>query len=401
MIQELRLKNFLSFKDETTFSFEATKDTTAEKHQVVQVVPGVRLLRFAIIFGANASGKSNILRAFDFLKRFWFEDRLSSQQATDVVPFLLDNESGNEPTSFDLKFWVDGVKYWYTLSLTRERVEKECLYYYKTIQPTKLFDRKFENGQSVIRFNAGACRVNSRALQELSLKCLPNVSFFVARSKVNLSLPIIDVAVEWMRTRMLPSVGPKTDLLSTASERIGNDSVLKDHLLDFINRADFNISEIPTRQRDTFSAKAAGAWFMHRVHTDAGIEEFPLSLALQSEGTLRTLGVETYIYDAAKANAFLAIDEIETSLHPDLVEYIIAQFLNRKDECQLLVTSHYDMLLNTIDDLLRRDSVWFTEKDGSGQSTLYSLVEFNGLGKLSSPQRSYRNGKFGALPNIM
>ena len=96
----------------------------------------------------------------------------------------------------------------------------------------------------------------------------------------------------------------------------------------------------------------------------------------------------------------MPIDEIDSSLHPDLVEFMIEQFLKTKSESQLLVTTHYDPLLNTVDDLIRKDSVWFTEKDASGNTALYSLVDFKGLNKLSSIQRSYRNGKFGALPNI-
>lgn len=96
----------------------------------------------------------------------------------------------------------------------------------------------------------------------------------------------------------------------------------------------------------------------------------------------------------------MAIDEIESSLHPDLVEFILEKFLREKNESQLLITSHYDPLLNTVDDLLRKDSIWFTEKDESGATSLYSLVEFRGLGKIKSFQKSYRNGLFGAIPSI-
>ena len=85
---------------------------------------------------------------------------------------------------------------------------------------------------------------------------------------------------------------------------------------------------------------------------------------------------------------------------PDLVEYVIEQFLKSKNESQLLVTTHYDPLLNTINDLIRKDCVWFTEKDETGNTSLYSLTDFNGLNKISSFQRSYRNGVFGALPKI-
>lgn len=94
------------------------------------------------------------------------------------------------------------------------------------------------------------------------------------------------------------------------------------------------------------------------------------------------------------------IDEIEASLHPELVEFILQKFLATKNRSQLLITTHYDPLLNTVNDLIRSDSVWFTEKEESGATKLYSLVEFKGLKRISSLQKAYRNGLFGALPNI-
>ena len=96
----------------------------------------------------------------------------------------------------------------------------------------------------------------------------------------------------------------------------------------------------------------------------------------------------------------MPIDEIESSLHPDLTEFILEQFFKSDSRSQLLVTTHYDPLLDTVDDLIRKDSVWFTEKGEDGCSDLYSLVEFKGLRKIKSFQKSYRNGAFGAVPNI-
>ncbi|MDY4667688.1 MAG: AAA family ATPase, partial [Prevotella sp.] len=106
MIQEIRIKNYLSFRDEVVLSFEATKDTTFEECQVVNVTPKVRLLRFALIYGANASGKSNLLNAMDFLHGFWFDKKSDIDEETGVIPFLLDTETPNEPSEFNIKFFV-------------------------------------------------------------------------------------------------------------------------------------------------------------------------------------------------------------------------------------------------------------------------------------------------------
>lgn len=111
MIQEFTVKNFRSFKDKVTLSFEATRDTTFESSHVVEVAPGVRLLRLALIFGANASGKSNLLAAFDYLRNFWFHQPADLYAPTESIPFLLDKVTPQEPTEFGLKFYTAGKKY--------------------------------------------------------------------------------------------------------------------------------------------------------------------------------------------------------------------------------------------------------------------------------------------------
>lgn len=140
--------------------------------------------------------------------------------------------------------------------------------------------------------------------------------------------------------------------------------------------------------------------FEHTVINERGTEVYTLPHSLQSDGTTRTFGIETAIYEAVKKEAFLHIDEIESSLHPDLLEFILQKFLESSNRSQLLVTTHYDPLLNTVGDLMRSDSVWFTEKDESGATKVYSLSDFKGLKRMSSYQKAYRNGLFGALPNI-
>ena len=122
----------------------------------------------------------------------------------------------------------------------------------------------------------------------------------------------------------------------------------------------------------------------------------------QSFGTKRTFGLETAIYEALSKNSALLIDELESSRHPDLLEFEIQRFLQEKSQSQMLITTHYDPLLATVDDLIRKDNVWFTEKAADGSTSLYSLAEFKGLGKMSSSsiRNAYRHGQFGALPNI-
>ncbi len=431
MVQEIKVKNFLSFKDEVTFSFEATKDTFAEDYQVVEVAPGVRLLRFAMVYGANASGKSNLLQVLKFLGTFWRTIPQTEDFGTEAVPFLLDNETRMNPSEFELIFYVGSTKFWYQLSIDRRTVIRERLLYYKSVQPTMLFDRKLEENQSVIHYGAPV-KISSVEKEKITVECLKNMSFFAARSKVNTSLPDIDEAKNWMFTRILPLIDPKSSLLQYAVRSVANDNELKNHLLNFLQHADFNISEIKTdirsenipekylnlfleddvipesekkRIKNEKTVLHYDTSFGHVVHNDSIQDNFFLPIDSESSGTLRTFGIETAIYYAQRNESILAIDEVENSLHPQLLRFLLLDFLRNKSRSQLLITTHYDPLLNEVTKqndqrIFRKDSVWFTEKLPSGHTDVYSLAEFRGLNRLSSIQKAYNQGNFGAFPQI-
>lgn len=402
MIQELKIKNFMSFRDEVTLSFEATKDTTFEDYHVVEVAPGVRLLRFAMVYGANASGKSNLLYALDFLQDFIFAKPDDLEESTGAIPFKLDAVTPKEPSEFSLKFYVGNTKYWYELKLDQQRVYLERLYYYTSNQPTKLFERTWANGESVLTFNPSVIKISNAAKEELSLKCLPNMSFFAARKQVNVAMKEIDAAREWFINNIMQIVEPHSRMFDFAKYELLENDNLKQYLLNFVHQADFNISDLKADTVKTGRGiEQVRTQFVHTVTNSHGTEQYTLPADSQSAGTKRTIGIEAAIFHALKKQSFLAIDEIEASLHPELAEFLIQQFLSQKSHAQMLVTTHYDPLLNTVgDDLIRKDSVWFTEKDDSGNTDLYSLVEYKGLNRIRSLQKAYRNGVFGALPNI-
>lgn len=428
MILELRIKNFLSFKEEVTFSFEATKDTTFEDYHLIEVAPGIRLLRFAVVYGANASGKSNLLSAFDFLSDFWVENKKDVGEETGTVPFLLDKATPGEPSFFSLKFYVGNTRYWYLLEADEHVVRSEKLLFYTSVQPTLIFDRYLENGVSVVDFNPAAAKISVAARENINLKCLPNMSVFAARNQVNISIPVMDAARDWMKNSIMPVVKPQFSLFNYAEKQLHTDELFKPHVLKFICEADFNISnvetqsvkqdvsqllldffnandDIPSEEKERLnrekSIQRIKTDFEHTVLNNRGTETYLLPEELQSDGTQRIFGIEAAIYSALKQNAFLFIDEIESSLHPRLVEFVLKKFLEEKNNrAQLLVTTHYDPLLNEVDELFRKDSVWFTEKNKSGATELYSLVEFSRLNRISSLQKAYRQGNFGAIPKI-
>lgn len=427
MIQELKIQNFLSFKDEVVLNFEATKDTFAEDYQVVEVAKDVRLLRFAMVYGANASGKTNLLKAIDFLHHFWFEKPDDMDEETGTIPFKLDKATPNQPSRFELIFYVDSTKYWYQLQLDEKQVYLEKLLYYKSVQPTLLFERELKEEQSVITFNPAAVKISSVAKEKISVECLKNMSFFAARDKVNVSIPDIDAAKDWMKNNILPIVVPRSIMFEYAEEQMLNDKELKSYLMDFVQAADFNIVEVNTQtekkempqevvdfllngnklseqekeelRKDHYVSRPKTD-FIHLVRNGQEEERYSLPEELQSDGTRRMFGIETAIYEAVKKDEIMIIDEMECSLHPHLLKFILLNYLRRKSRAQLLITTHYDPLLNEIDEIIRKDSVWFTEKEKSGHTVLYPLTEFRGLNRLSSIQKAYNLGNFGAIPEI-
>lgn len=421
MIQEIKIKNFLSFKDEVTLDFTASKDTFAEDYQVVQINEQTRLLRFAVVYGYNASGKSNLLRAFAFLSDFWFEKRDDIDENTGIIPFKLDQVSPNEHSSFELVFYVDNTKYCYQLELDRNVVYFEKLSYYKTTQPLVLFERTLENDQSVITFKN--VKVSSAVKDGILVKCLKNMSFFAARNQVNVSLPLIDAAKDWLRNNIMQIITPSTSLTKYAQKKTSENTKIINHILGFLKEADFNISDISTDiinrhlseelikilleddkipknekehiKRD-MTIPTLQTSFLHTVETDKGQEIYQFLGKDESRGTIRVFGLEAALYSVLQQQGFLPIDEIEASLHPKLLEKVLYEYLKVSARSQILVATHNDGLLDLVDDLIRKDSVWFTEKQKSGVTDLYKLTDFRGLNRLSSIREAYRNKRFGA-----
>ena len=245
MIQEIKIKNFLSFKDEVKFSFEASNDKFAEDSQVVQINENTRLLRFAIVYGYNASGKSNLLNVFDFLYDFWFYKPIDVYEETGSTPFKFDKQTQSEPSSIELIFYVDNTKYWYQLELDEHQIYMEKLYYYKSTQPTLLFDRKLDGDQSSLNFGS-ALKISNIVKESIAVNCLKNMSFFAARNQVNASIPLIDAAKEWMKTKIGQTLFPHLDLTKYAQRKTSENDQLARYILNFLKEADFNISDIKT-----------------------------------------------------------------------------------------------------------------------------------------------------------
>ncbi len=403
MIAEIRFRNLLSFRDEAIFSFEADNNKDMESYHVVELTPGIRLLKLAVIYGANASGKSNFIKVCDFIKKFLVRTPTNKGEETGVVPFLMNKNNMAETSDLGISFYIikkneQPVKFVYKLSLTKTHIVKEELCYYLSQQPATIFERTFTHGVSTIKFG-NKLKLAAAAKEEISLKCLPNMSVFAAYMQVNVNVPEIEEVLAYFRNSVMPAVTPALPLGKYAENRI-KEIQNKDYILQYLQKADFNISDITAKEKQTPIGVMQDTIFQHRAQDAQGVDSFyDFPEIFESQGTIRTMGLAGCIQETISSNAFLAVDEIESSLHPKLIEYIIERFLKESKYAQLLLTTHYDGLLAE-EDLLRKDNVWFTEKGSDGSTVLYPLTDFKGLNRISSLQKAYKFGKFGAIPNI-
>ena len=402
MIAEIKFKNMFSFRDETVLSFEADKSKDLESYHVVELAPDVKLLKLAVIYGANASGKSNIIKVCDFIRSFITCTPLNKAELIKIVPFLLNRTSKEQASEFSVSFYAmngdKAIRYVYSVLLETTHIVRETLIYYLSQQPATVFERSMENNVSSIKFGQKV-KISTAAKEEITLKCLPNMSVFAAYMQVNTNIAEMETALQYLTKQMMPAIVPTSSLSRYAEEAIKKETA-KEYILRYLQEADYNISNISSKEQETKKGVVNYTMYQHKVSSGLGgndYYEFPE--LYESDGTIRTFGLASQIQNSIGSNAFLAVDEIESSLHPKLIEYMIERFLKESKQAQLLLTTHYDGLLGE-EDLLRKDNIWFAEKNTDGASVLYPLTDFKGLNRISSLQKAYKFGKFGAVPNL-
>lgn len=427
MIQELRIRNFLSFKEEAIFSFEATPDTFAESSQVVKVDEHTRLLRFVAVYGYNASGKSNLLKAFTFLRTFWLNNPDNPTERIDVVPFKLDKETIGQDSSFELMFYVESRKYRYKLEVNPKAVTLEQLSLLEGEEEELLFTRILnDGGLAHIEFQGALTQLSEGLKEKITLNCLSNKSIFAAYSQINADVEHISSIASWMRVGFMDPINMNTKLTKYANEKFAEDSQLKSYLLGFLKSADFNITDIMTNKQDVAlppqlvealisdddiplhirekikedpTHQVTETLFSHSVTNARGVETYELNLnkGEESHGTMRIFGLGVVLNKTIADNCLLTIDEAETGLHPKLLAEALFEYLKAPDSrSQLIITTHYDGLLDLIDSLVRKDSILFAEKQDDGNTEIYRLSDFNGLDAIKSYRSAYITKRFGA-----
>jgi AAA15 family ATPase/GTPase len=422
MIAEFKIKNFYSLRDEQTLSFIPTNDDTSRDIYTEEVADGVSLLKIGCIYGSNASGKTNILKALDFFTQFMINDDLNKGDEIGIVPFLLDDVSQKERTQFEMTFYLNHEKYKLDLVLDNNVIYEETLLVYSSVQPTMLYKRTYnaEKDASDIVFG-GKVGLIKKSREAIEGNTFNKRTVIAAFGKSNVEKSRLNLVYEFFSQRIAPIMHPQSSLMGFTKRRITRDrnGKLKKFILHFLKASDFNISDIaiheeevnitpemelmikntsgmPEKAKEEILKKGTlrsdEMFFVH--HTNNGDKE--LGEELESRGTKRYMGLATILYDLLVHGVILPIDEIETSIHYELLSYFIKVFLvNSKRGGQLIVSTHDINLLD--EDYIRRDVIWFTDKNDGGETQLIRLSTL-GLHKTLSVYNAYRQEKLVDLP---
>lgn len=409
-------------RDEQTLSFIPTNDDTSRDIYTEEVADGVSLLKIGFIYGSNASGKTNILKALDFFSQFMVNDGLNKGDEIGVVPFLLDDVSDKERTQFEMSFYLNREKYKLNLVLDNKVIYEETLQVYSSVQPTLLYKRTYnpEKDATDIVFG-GKVGLVKKSREAIEGNTFNKRTVIAAFGMSNVEKSRLNLVYDFFSQKIAPIMYPQSSLMGFTKRRItrDRDGRLKRFILHFLKASDFNISDIaiheeevsitpemelvikntsamPEKAKEEILKKGTlhsdEMFFVH--HTSNGDKE--LDEELESRGTKRYMGLATILYDLLVHGVILPIDEIESSIHYELLSYFIKVFLvNSKRSGQLIISTHDINLLD--EDYIRRDVIWFTDKNDCGETQLLRLSSL-GLHKTLSVYNAYRQEKLVNLP---
>lgn len=414
MLIQFNFKNFKSFKDEVSLDLTATKITEHNEHVVD--VANDKLLKVAAIYGANASGKSNIYEAFEFMSYYVLESfkfggdgdnrkKIENRYAK-VTPFMFNSKSKNQESTFEV-FFTDGLdskqkSYQYGFSVNQEEILEEWLFYktktsreYRTIFYRKGKEIDFVG---ITKLSADNIKV---ALEKETLIVSLGAKLKVAKLKL---------VRDWFINNEIVNYGsPEENLYRSfvLPHNFTSDKNVQNKVIKFFNSFDDSIKGFNVEKVNDDNEKSDEKYRIDSMHKMNDSSEFVfIPLDSESSGTLKMFSIFPSIQEVFDNGGVLFVDELNSRLHPLLVRNIILSFLDPEintKNAQLIFTTHDIWQLSN--DLLRRDEIWFVEKDSDGVSSLYSLSDFtddNGakIRKDENYTKNYLTGKYGAIPRL-
>ena len=412
MLLTFTFKNFGPFRDEATFDMRAIKSYKEHSSHCVELYGKQRVLKVAAMFGANASGKSSFVDAyyyFSSIVRDSFAHGSEGKSDAQVEiglpssripairrfyrPFRFSAPSEDRLTEFDAMFAAEGGEYRYGFSYDAKHIESEWLYFYRDggARATVILERDSSDEQEPIRFGASLRREARKYAKDIPADVLA-LSFF---DGVSLKTDAFRNASDCVLSVLpLPPIGcgalSNTLIQDLFSQSF--DEAKERALLTFLEGIDIEIKGFRVKQNgegedvDVFT-----------VHTGPDGKDYEAPIEIESEGTRKLIGMYWYLNAALSRGATLILDEMDSELHPLITHYLVKLFHMGGAKGQLIFTTHDPTLLDK--KYLRRDQIWFADKDGSGLSTLRSLSEYK-VRNDADLRSSYLGGAYDAVPSL-
>ncbi|MEQ8752860.1 MAG: ATP-binding protein [Coleofasciculus sp. G1-WW12-02] len=426
MLVEFSVENYRSFKERQTLSMVASEDEAMLSSNSFPMprTKDLHLLTSAVIYGANASGKSNLLRAMQILQNIVVSSasRMQKGDKFDVQPFLLDAECQKRPTDLEVIFIHDKIRYEYGVSLDENRVYEEWLLAYPKKRAQTWFSRTYKPDNPDFQADDGyewSFGAGLKGEKERIKNFVRSNSLFLSHAAQN-NHPQLTKLFDWFEENLnmiSPLISPYFSGLYTA-DRCEEDKEFCQKVVNLLIQADLDISDIKIEMR-LFPLASEGKkainntpfpyWEQFKdmeipdikiIHRTMDSEQIvTLNLEDESEGTKRLFELAEPWLSVLEDGEILMIDELDRSLHPVLSTELAKMFNNpdiNKNQAQLIFTTHDTSLLDG--EIFRPDQIWFTEKDKS-MTKLYSLHEFNPC-EDESLQKGYLKGRYGAIPFV-
>ncbi|KML16699.1 phage resistance protein [Leclercia adecarboxylata] len=412
MLIEFRVKNFRSLRDEQVLSLVASKDKTLQDThtQATGISAAPAVLRSAVVYGANASGKSNLIKALQYMRGVVTESATAMQpsQTFAVQQFRLDAVSIGQPSEFEVTFLNDGVRYQYGFAMTTQRIVSEHLLVYKSFKPQHWFTRRFDADTSKDIYDFGPGLKGPKNLWEGATR--PNALFL--SMAVQLNSESLRPLFDWFLNHLV-IFNEQAQLSPQMSIELLKQADGRKEICNFLSSADISIADIDVETRkvpgqaihfDLMAGKTEvrseemeeHKVLFHHV-TEQGKAVF--DIMDESNGTRNLLFLAAPVLNILNKGLTLVIDELDNSLHTLLVRELVRLFHRPEINtggAQLIFTTHDTSLLDA-PNLFRRDQVWFVEKDRDQTSTLVSLSEFSPR-KNEALERGYLMGRYGGVP---
>lgn len=424
MIINFTVQNFGSIKDKQKLSFEADKSTHLEDTYIIQSGKH-RILKLALIYGANASGKTIILKALDFLRDMVTLPLRQKNEELDFTPFLFDADTPNQNSFFAIEFLQNEVKYLYEVEFSQKAIVSEALYSYNNSRKANVFKRTTDLEKQLTKISFGSkVSVDTISQKTLTANTLWNNTVLGGFLKTNIECKELQEVVDWFEDYLSPLIYTKTQLEGFVTSKIDDKEIAKSDILSILKKVDLNISDIVIKeeenklpngfldflktQNDIPEEKIIELERKGKItaietefeHTVNGIQYY-LPLELESEGTKRYYSFAGLLALLIKTSTAFPIDELETSLHPDLYLHFLLSFLLNAKNSQLIATTHNREILND-KDLFRNDAIWFTNKGEDCATELYSLTDFDTsvIRDTTNILNAYKSGKLSGTPNL-